>query len=188
MEIQLDLHLSFRVFITPLQSDDFPGEDEVGSSSAAAADDVDDDLFGDEHEAMDYGGSQNSVQCGLLSGPNSQSYFVHFVRGSSDSPSRYPFYGYIDVLDVPIQPFLVDCLLEVFDIEKSNFKIGGKWTYFGVEDVGWITGLSMGGSIIDTRSIEVIVRQSINMSFHLGQRQKLRRMGSVGLEEERKKI
>ncbi|XP_020262076.1 uncharacterized protein LOC109838043 isoform X3 [Asparagus officinalis] len=139
-------------------------------------------------EAMDYGGSQNSVQCGLLSGPNSQSYFVHFVRGSSDSPSRYPFYGYIDVLDVPIQPFLVDCLLEVFDIEKSNFKIGGKWTYFGVEDVGWITGLSMGGSIIDTRSIEVIVRQSINMSFHLGQRQKLRRMGSVGLEEERKKI
>ncbi|XP_020262077.1 uncharacterized protein LOC109838043 isoform X4 [Asparagus officinalis] len=42
-------------------------------------------------EAMDYGGSQNSVQCGLLSGPNSQSYFVHFVRGSSDSPSRFDF-------------------------------------------------------------------------------------------------
>ena len=35
-------------FITPFQLDDFPGEDEAGPSSAAAADDVDDDISRDE--------------------------------------------------------------------------------------------------------------------------------------------
>ena len=35
-------------YITPFQPDDFSGEDEAGPSSAAAADDVDDDISGDE--------------------------------------------------------------------------------------------------------------------------------------------
>ncbi|ONK71426.1 uncharacterized protein A4U43_C04F8450 [Asparagus officinalis] len=62
-----------------------------------------------------------------------------------------PFVGYLDVANVPIHPVLVDCLPEVFDAEKNSFKIGEKWTSFSLQDVARITGLPMGGSIVDTR-------------------------------------
>ncbi|ONK66895.1 uncharacterized protein A4U43_C06F13220 [Asparagus officinalis] len=62
-----------------------------------------------------------------------------------------PFDGYLDVHNIPIRPVLMDCLLEVFDVEKNSFKIGGKWTSFSVQDIARITGLPMGGSIVDTR-------------------------------------
>ncbi|ONK74280.1 uncharacterized protein A4U43_C03F4630 [Asparagus officinalis] len=95
--------------------------------------------------------------------PSNISYFRDLLQNYISSTSLEdhrtalrdtPFVGYLDVANVPIHPVLVDCLLEVFDAEKNSFKIGGKWTSFSVQDVARITGLPMGGSIVDTSSLD----------------------------------
>ncbi|ONK57660.1 uncharacterized protein A4U43_C09F2770 [Asparagus officinalis] len=81
---------------------------------------------------------------GLVRIPSNTGYFRDLVQNqisanlSEDQRTSLrdtPFSGYLDVPDLPMQPVIMDCLLGVFNVEKSSFKIGGKWTSLGVEEL-----------------------------------------------------